>query len=372
MKKFIVYLLLSSCVAAQRPGNERLWEGIYAFYSYEYEKSVTVLSEVKREHPDHPTVHFTWAVAKWLRAKGYNGIDASYDTLLTALDSIVPIYENYVERFPNEPQFSLYLAASKGLKARVHLGKKEWVSVVMEGIKGYGGLRTLYREHPEIHDIYFPMGILNYYAGNMSGFVRFLSTFVGIDADKELGLELMTVTAEKGEFAWIEASQILVYIYLWMGIDYGKALAISERLVEKLPESIYNQHLLTESLIRHNRLDEAEKNLRLSREMANKTPPLSRKGWLPTLKYQEALLAFYREDYDEALNLATQSIDEFSAELDTPLGYGYLLRGMIRDLRGERARAVADYRSAIRLDNYTSAVRDSRGYLRRPYTPSVR
>ncbi len=344
MKKFIVYLLLSSCVAAQRPGNERLWEGIYAFYSYEYEKSVTVLSEVKREHPDHPTVHFTWAVAKWLRAKGYNGIDASYHTLLTALDSIVPIYENYVERFPNEPQFSLYLAASKGLKARVHLGKKEWVSVVMEGIKGYGGLRTLYREHPEIHDIYFPMGILNYYAGNMSGFVRFLSTFVGIDADKELGLELMTVTAEKGEFAWIEASQILVYIYLWMGIDYGKALAISERLVEKLPESIY----------------------------ANKTPPLSRKGWLPTLKYQEALLAFYREDYDEALNLATQSIDEFSAELDTPLGYGYLLRGMIRDLRGERARAVADYRSAIRLDNYTSAVRDSRGYLRRPYTPSVR
>ena len=60
-----------------------------------------------------------------------------------------------------------------------------------------------------------------------------------------------------------------------------------------------------------------------------------------------------------------------TTEVDTQRGYGYLLRGMIHDLRGERAEAVADYRSAILLDNYTSAVREARGYLRRPYTLSV-
>tara|TARA_Y100000590_G_scaffold273612_1_gene307228 strand:- start:350 stop:1429 length:1080 start_codon:yes stop_codon:yes gene_type:complete len=358
-------------LTAERPGNDRLWEGIYAFYSYEFQKSVAILTEVKSNHPEHPTVHFTWAVAKWLRAQAYDGIEASYDTLLTALDTIVPTYETYVETFPEEPQYRLYFAAAKGLKARVHLGKKEWVGVVMEGIKGYGGVRSLYREHPEIYDTYFPMGILNFYAGNMSGFVRFISSFLGIEPDKELGLELMTTTAEKGEFAWIEASQILVYIYLWIEVNYDKALAISERLVERLPSSIYNQHLLTESLISHNRLNEAEEVLERTRAMADETPPVSRKGWLPTLKYQEALLAFYREDYEKAHRLVTQSIDEFNTELDTPLGYSYLLRGMINDLRGERREAVDDYRSAILLDNYTSAVREARGYLRRPYTLSV-
>lgn len=372
MKKFVVLVSISLCIGANRPGNDRLWEGIYAFYSYNFDESVDILSEVKLNHPDHPTVHFTWAVSKWLKAKAYDGIEASYDTLLTALDIIIPIYEDYVYRNPNDPQFRLYSAASKGLKARVHLGKKEWISVVKEGIKGYSGILTVNKEYPEIYDTHFPMGILNYYAGNMSGFVRFFSSFVGIQADKDLGIRLITVTAEKGEFAWIEASQILVYIYLWIEQDFDKALDISQRLVQRLPTSIYNQHLLSESLIQHNRLEEAKKNIQLTYEMAENIPFLSKKSWLPTLNYQEALLAFYSEDYNKAIRLVTLSIEEFSAELDTPLGFGYLLRGMINDIHGDRAAAVRDYRATIGLDNYTYAVTKARLYLRQPYTLFVK
>jgi len=371
IKKIFIFALFTVSVAADRPGNDRLWEGIYAFYNYEFNKSVSILSEVRERHPEHPTVHFTWAVSKWLRAQAYDGIEASYDTLSASLEKIIPVYDGYVEQYPEEPEYRLYAAAAKGLKARVHLGKKEWISVVREGIKGYSGIRAVHNENRELWDTYFPMGILNFYAGEMSGFVRFFAGLIGIEADKAVGIEHMTITADKGEFAWIEASQILVFVYLWMDQDFDNALTISQQLVERLPKSIYNQHLYTESLIRLNRLDDAEANLRLTTEMAEILPSLSIKGWLPTLKYQDALLSFYRGDTDRAIKMVTQSIDEFNTELDTPLGFGYLLRGKIHDMRGDRSLAVRDYRSAVRLDNYTAAMAEAREYLRRPFAPRV-
>tara|TARA_B100000029_G_scaffold514878_1_gene619434 strand:- start:6192 stop:7319 length:1128 start_codon:yes stop_codon:yes gene_type:complete len=369
---YILLFFLCTSFASDRPGNGRLWEGINAFYSYRFDESVEILSEVKLNHPEHPTIHFTWAVSKWLRAQAYNGIEASYDTLFDALDEIIPLYEYYVKIKPDDPHYRLYEAASKGLKARVHLGKKEWLSVILEGIKGYSGVLSVYKKHPELYDAYFPLGILNYYSGNMSGIVRFMSGFVGIKADKDLGLHLINISSEKGEFAWIEASQILVFIYLWMDLNYTKALDISKELVNKMPESIYNQHLFTESLIRVNRLDLAKNNLDKTYIMVENIPPLSKKSWVPTLNYQQALLAFHKKDYNSAMLFVTKSIDHFNAELDTPLGFSYLLRGMIYDLSGQRKNAVANYRLAINLDNHTVAMVEARKYLNRPYLNSIK
>ena len=109
---YISFFILCFSFASDRPGNDRLWEGIIAFYSYNFDESVNILSEVKVNHPEHPTVHFTWAVSKWLRAQAYDGTEASYDTLFKALDKIIPVYEHYIKTIPDEPEYRLYDAAS--------------------------------------------------------------------------------------------------------------------------------------------------------------------------------------------------------------------------------------------------------------------
>ena len=85
------------------------------------------------------------------------------------------------------------------------------------------------------------------------------------------------------------------------------------------------------------------------------------------MKYQRALLNFHLGDLDEALKLVSASINDFNAELDTPLGYGYLLRGMIYDLKGKRRKAIANYQAAVKLENYTTAVTKAKRYLKEPY-----
>ena len=70
---------------------------------------------------------------------------------------------------------------------------------------------------------------------------------------------------------------------------------------------------------------------------------------------------------DTALKLVTQSIIKFDAELDTRLGFGFVLRGKIHDLKGERGKAISDYKSALKLGNYTSAMDDAERYIKSPF-----
>jgi len=350
-----------------RNGDFLVWEGIYAFYNYEFDKSVKVLSTARNQFPTHPAVHLTWVVAKWLKSQAYDGIEDSYITLDQSLNEAIPIYEDLVDQFPDEPLYKLYLFSSKGFKARVHLGKKEWLRVVIEGIKGYRGVAIIHSQNPELWDSYFPLGMLNFYAGISSPIVRFFAGLFGIKADKEIGLSQISIAAEKGEFSWIEANQALVFIYLWINDDYESSLPIALELRNEFPASIYNQHLYSESLIRMGKLDQAKTNIDLTFEMVKSLPQIAKEAWIPTLKYQRALLEFYQGNYDSSLGWVTESIDEFNAELDVPLGFGYVLRGNIYDIKNERKLAIIDYRTAMELSNYTSAMRQAKRYLEEPF-----
>ncbi|MEE9165922.1 MAG: hypothetical protein V3U24_00450 [Candidatus Neomarinimicrobiota bacterium] len=348
-------------------GDELVWEGIDAFYNYEFDRAVTVLTTGRKEFPAHPTVHLTWAVSLWLKAQMYDGIEESQEVLMRSLDEVIPVYENLLRRSPGDPHYRLYLFSARGLRTRVHLGRKEWFSVIIQGIKGYRGVASVHRENPELWDAYFPIGMLNYYAGISSPIVRFLAGLMGVNSGKEEGFEQIRTAAAKGKYSWIEANLTLIFIHLWVDDDYESALPLAEKMRVVSPQSIYNQHLYSESLMRVGKLEEAGRNLNFTFRLAEDLPDVGKRGWLPTLKYQRALLEFYRERYDSSMAWVTASIEEFQTELDTPLGFGYVLRGNIHDLKGERKRAVEDYRSALALGNYTSAMKHARTYLETPF-----
>lgn len=370
MKSLILFIFFSLTILSSNNGNDKVWEGINAFYNYEFNKSVKILDEAKNEFPFHPSVHFTWAVSKWLHSRAYDGIDKSYKVLSESLEIIVPTYEALIEKFPNDKEIHLYYASTLGLKARVHLGKKEWINVVVEGIKGYSSIKSLNSKYPEYSDALFPIGILNYFAGKMSGFTQFFAKIAGIEPDVSLGIRQMTKSVNDGDFAKIESSQTLAYIYLWMDQDFEKAKNLSQKLRDEFPNSIYNQFMYTESLILLGRLDKAKINLELCRKILIDLPEFTNIYWHPLLDYQKALIYFINGDLDKSLELVNDCILNYSAELDTQLGYALLLRGNIFDIKNKRSLAELDYKEVIKLDNYTMAIDLSKKYLQQPYLNS--
>ena len=70
---------------------------------------------------------------------------------------------------------------------------------------------------------------------------------------------------------------------------------------------------------------------------------------------------------EEALELFLGLADTYTLEFKFNLGYIYLRTGMAYDEIGERMEAKKQYKKAVKLDNYTSAVRLSRLYLKEAY-----
>ncbi len=265
-----VFLLFSqSLLIAQQKGeskyrgNEIVWEGINALYNEEHTRSVEILSKAREDFPEHPVVHFVWAVSDWLRSQAYEGAEASYVILENDLDEISKVYENLVKKYPEDPNYKLYLASTFGMKARVSLGKKEWLGVLYDGFKGYRGVLTVHRDYPDLKDAYLPMGVLNFYVGNSFAIVKFFAGLLGMDADRDIGISQIKEAAVHGEYSWVEAYGILAWIYLWMTREFESVLPITDSLRTIYPNSVYFQYLYTESLILTGRTKEAEKNLEL-------------------------------------------------------------------------------------------------------------
>ena len=364
----LMFALYPSIItAADKTGDEVVWQGISAFYNEEFDEAVEVLTKARNDFPEHPTVHLVWAVSLWLRAQAKDGYKVAHTALEKSSAEIIPVYQQLLKKYPRDPDYQLNMATTQGLLARVALGKKDWLGVVSFGIKGYKGARAVHQNHPEIYDSYLPLGVLNYYVGRSSSAVQVLGNIFGIEANSDIGLQQINLAVEKGEYARVEATSILAYIYLWIQDDPQLALIYCDKLRSEFPKSAYYHHIYTEALLQLKRLDEAEMSLAVTQKMADDNLPASKKAWQPTLKYQRALLNFHLGDLDEALKLVSASINDFNAELDTPLGYGYLLRGMIYDLKGNRRKAIANYQAAVKLENYTTAVTKAKRYLKEPY-----
>ncbi len=364
----LMFALYPSIItAADKTGDEVVWQGISAFYNEEFDEAVEVLTKARNDFPEHPTVHLVWAVSLWLRAQAQDGYKVAHTVLEKSSAEIIPVYQQLLKKYPRDPDYQLNMATTQGLLARVALGKKDWLGVVSSGIKGYKGARAVHQNHPEIYDSYLPLGVLNYYVGRSSSAVQVLGNIFGIEANSDIGLQQINLAVEKGEYARVEATSILAYIYLWIQDDPQLALIYCDKLRSEFPKSAYYHHIYTEALLQLKRLDEAEMSLAVTQKMADDNLPASKKAWQPTLKYQRALLNFHLGDLDEALKLVSASINDFNAELDTPLGYGYLLRGMIYDLKGNRRKAIANYQAAVKLENYTTAVTKAKRYLKEPY-----
>ena len=143
----IFALFPSKITAADKTGDEVVWQGISAFYNEDYNKAVEVLTQARDDFPEHPTVHLVWAVSLWLRSQAQDGFEVAHTVLEKSSAEIIPVYKGLLKKYPHDPAYKLNMATTQGLLARVALGNKDWLGVVSSGLKGYQGARGRERLH---------------------------------------------------------------------------------------------------------------------------------------------------------------------------------------------------------------------------------
>ena len=348
-------------------GDSLIMEGARAFYNYDFDRSIKVLNIARDKYPTHPGVHFIWASAKYYISQARDETIVTYDTLKNSLDYIDPIYEKLVSDFPNNHGYKLYFGSSKGLRARSSLGKKEWISVLIQSYTGFKIIKEVANKNPEMVDAQLPIGIVEYYASISNPIIKFLVSIYGLDASKYSALEKISNAAKYSDWAWIEASGVIAFIYLWIENDPGKAILFTNRLNLEFPNNYYYRIIHTESLIKNFRLDEAWNQIDLL-EKNFKNLTLKQKQWYgPYLDYEKSLILFYEKKYNKSFQLIEKAILNYNGELDMVLGNLFLLKGKILDIWKRHEEAKDYYKECIGLANFSYAIAESKKYLISPF-----
>ena len=367
MKYSFILITLFSILNGQRLGDVEVRLGADAFYNYEYEKSVKILDNARKKYPNHPGVHIAWVAARWRSDESTLSRKDVYKNFDKNLDDIELIYDSLLMENPSDPEYLLYSGTTKGLKARILLGQKKWISTLFSAYRGFRIIQKVEEMDSTLLDLYLPIGIVEYYAGMSNVLIKAGAELFGLEASKIEGLRKMEIAATQSPWAWTEATSILSFIYQFVDIDIERGYLLSKKLVEKYPNNYDYKIHYVQSLLQKGDLQLARKKLEELNRSLPKQRPRHQELFTSYVYYLWAYYHYLNGDEGKALSFSNSSIYNYYSDLDAFLGEAYLLKGKIMDKQGKRMEAVIAYKKCIKLGNYTYAIQLAEKYLNDPF-----
>ena len=366
---FITILLFLSFLL---PANNReispaeliVQDGINAMYNYDFEYAITILDSAWQIDNTHPVPPFVLIAAKWLHTQIREGYDASYEKIDSEVEATLPIYKSLIAQYPENPEYYLYLGSTYGIRARTALAGKAWLDVLYFGYQGLKYIRKAQDMDSELKDVYMPLGLMEYFACLSAAPVQWGAKLVGLSTDCEVGLNHLEIAAKESHYSWIEASNVLTYVYLHIERDFTKAEQIITPLVEQFPGHPYFAFLRGELLAKTKKWDELDELMPKLREFASKGSFLQQNECQLKLAYIEGVTAYYKKDYTNAISKFNWILSNYHMEFDWLKGFTHFLRGKTHEEIGEFGLAVADYEEVLKMDSYYPEVDKAQARIR--------
>ncbi len=349
---------------------ERLAErGAEQLYNLEFSAALATFEEVRVAHPGYPAGPGLLAAATWWQAR-YRfepPTDATTRRVERWLDeaergsrkmirSATP-YDACEGRF--------FLGGALGVRAHWQLLRHNWVEAAIGAREAVKVLNQLSGCTPYGDEADFGLGLYQYAAASLPAPLRWLSRYVvGGTATKDQALARLERAAVRAHWTRHDAQATLVTLYDIFDGRPDRALAPAERLLRERPHAPVAHTLQAQALLFSHR-------------------------WTETLAVADRAIAWAgRSGSTFALEMSAYQYFRGMALLglkqprDAEVAFTIAIgaggrppwitaatvkRGAARDLLGDRAGALADYRHAQRLADPWHQARRAKPYLKRPF-----
>ena len=367
LKYILLILCAFSLSLTQHKGDAFVKQGVDAFFNYEFEKSIEILSKARSAYPDHPVVHVVWAAAWYHFDQSMYSADSVYSNFEKRLNEIEFLYDSLVVAYPDNFEYLLYLGTSQSLKARIYLGEKKYLSTFYAAYKGFKSIQKSEQGADKTKDVYLPIGVIEWYAGLKNPFIQIAARSMGINPSRKEGIKKMEVAANESAWAWIEAMSILSITYQFFDLNKEKGLLTSETVSKKFPDNFGYGLYYALGLMQNGKIDEAKKKLKYLDMQSSAQRPYHQKRYNPYLSYLWGNYYFLTENNKVALEYLNSCINNYNSDLDIFLANALLLKGKIHDIQNNRFEARRAYKQCVKLKNQTAAMDFAKQYLNEPY-----
>ena len=362
-------------------------DGYNHFYILDYETSIARFEEVIKAHPQEPIAYAYELQAMIFRELYHQDLlDTTYyahDNFLTNQRKVdIPAANRQrIEYLTNQtifladqrlkanPQDKNALFArgfAKGLHAAfITLAEHSWFAAARQGLSARNDSEQVIKIDPEYADAQMAIGIQQFAVASLPGFVRVVVGIAGVGGNKERGLKLLRISAEKGIITSVE-SRTTLSLFLRHDARYTEALAVQHGLAQQFP----HDYLF--------RLEEA--NLAKDRGDGLGAIPIYKQviedarkpGYFVDPRLQMAL--FGLADTERGQNLVADAAKHYLEAAAQPICSDWLRKraqlnaGEMLDLLQDRKAAVAQYKLALTAGGDQSQAEAARRYLQSPYT----
>lgn len=381
MSRRLLIVVVGICAHAQLLAQSRdslefdakAQRGIEYVYNLEFEKAGKEFGDLVRMRPQHPVGHFFLAMVQWWRILIDIDNEERDDALYDALDSVVDMCDEMLDKNPNDVTALFFKGGSIGFKGRLKAHRSEWIGAANAGRKALPIVQRASVLDSTNYDVLLGSGIYNYYAEIIPEeypFVKPLMLFVP-PGDKQRGIQQLAVAAEKGKYAGIESMYFLMQLCFVYEKDYPKALSLARVLHSRFPNNMLFHKYLGRCYVALNNWQEADS---VFSEILSRSQK-SQRGYTASIEreaeYYLGLNDMNTRRYETALQHLYRC-DELSRALDKEEPSGFMVMtnlkvGMIYDALAKRDLAVSQYRKVLGMKQFKDSYKQAEQYLRTPF-----
>ena len=217
--------------------DEKLQEGIEAFYNTEWEKADSLFQELMEEDENDPQPHFFSSMMPFWEYFFIEQNEELADEFLSRSEKAVNLSEQKLDSSPNDTTMVLLLSGLHGYRSLVAAGESNYRVAIRSGMTGFSYTRKLLSLDTDRPDARIGRGMFYYMLGSVPSELKWATNIAGLKGDMEQGFEELKKAAESDSYVSNDAIMLMMYLYN-KEERYEEALSYAEKLTERLPKNI--------------------------------------------------------------------------------------------------------------------------------------
>jgi tetratricopeptide (TPR) repeat protein len=234
--------------------------------------------------------------------------------------------------------------------------KRKWVSSFFLALKAIDALKTCHRMDLNNRDVFFGLGVFDYYTDKLSGVLKFLF-YLFHKENKEEGLRKLHIAADEAVYSAVEAKSMLLHVYLFLEHRNRKALTLAEELAGRFRNDPRNKFLQGVAHLKLGMDREYRKVIGYFHKRGQEAAsPEQTSSWNNWALYLEASYDLFHSQISRARSKLETILSVADAE-EGPfmIAWPLVKIGMSYDLEGDRDKALEYYNQVLEMENGAGA-----------------
>ena len=209
-----------------------IFAGIDHSIRQDYQRAERLFQQVIEQYPEEPQGYFFLAATLQSKMMDFE-TDRWADRFLALISKSESLAKRSIEKDATDAWAYFYLGSSKSYRAFYYGKKKKYMPAIRYALEGMSALHKVIELDSTNYDTYFGVGSYKYWRSRLTKFLNWLPL---ISDERDAGIEMVKLSAEKGKYTRYAAINELTWILIDAG-ETSAALEWARRGLQKYPDS---------------------------------------------------------------------------------------------------------------------------------------